>query len=91
MQLKGPGRGAAAGSPRRTRERVQVPRVLLSETLYLSWQVFCLGTALTYKSDTVPLLVHTCSGKGLGGLRTGAFSSDLGLMLLKQLSNLLRV
>lgn len=58
----------------------------LSEPLYLSWWVFRLGTALTYKSDTVPLLVHTCSGKGMGGLRTGTFSSNLGLMLLKQLT-----
>lgn len=49
-----------------------------------------MGTALTYKSDTVPLLVHTCSGKGMGGLRTGAFSSDLGLMLLKQLTQSLK-
>lgn len=63
----------------------------LSEPLYLSWWVFRLGTALTYKSDTVPLLVHTCSGKGMGGLRMGAFSSDLGLMLLKQLTQSLSV
>lgn len=65
--------------------------MLLSEPLYLSWRVFCLGTALTYKSDTVPLLVHTCLGKGMGGLRTGAFSLDLGLMLLKQLTQSLSV
>ena len=63
----------------------------LSEPLYLSWWVFRLGTALAYKSDTVPLLVHTCSGKGMGRLRTGVFSSDLGFMLLKQLSQSLSV